>query len=69
MLTPYVQAVVKGEKHKLLTDQWLIGCQAILDAYLGACPEHFVYEEKMFTPQSFAESLQLNWDDYVSLTS
>ena len=69
VLTPYVQAVVKGEKHKLLTDQWLIGCQAILDAYLGACPEHFVYEEKMFTPQSFAESLQLNWDDYVSLTS
>ena len=31
--------------------------------------ETFVYEGKTYTPKSFAESLGLNLDDYVSLTS
>jgi len=69
VLTPYVQSVVKGEKHKELSDQWKEGCQAILDAYLGACPQRFTYEGKEYTPLSFAQSLGLEWNDYVSLTS
>ena len=69
MLTPYVTSVVKGEKHKELTTQWKEGCQSILDAYLGKCPERFVYEGKEFTPQSFVQSLGLQWNDYVGITS
>ena len=69
VLTPYVQSVVKGQKHKLLSTQWRQGCQAILDAYLGPCPERFVYEGREYTPQTFAGSLGLSLDDYVSLTS
>jgi len=69
VLTPFVQSVVKGEKHKELTDQWQPACQSIIDAYLGACPERFTYEGREYTPQSFAQSLPLRWDDYVSFTS
>ena len=69
VLTPYVQSVVKGEKHKELSDQWKEGCQSILDAYLGTCPQRFAYKGKEYTPRSFAQSLGLDWNDYVSLTS
>ena len=41
----------------------------IYNAYIGEIPEKFTYEGKEYTPQSFAESLGLNMDDYVSLTS
>lgn len=68
MLTPYIEAVAKS-KAKKLSSQWLVGYQAILDAYLGKCPERFTYEGKEYTPKSFAEGLQLDFDDYVSITS
>lgn len=68
VLTPYVEAVAKN-KAKKLSRQWLEGYQAILDAYLGKCPEKFVYEGREYTPKRFAESLGLDFDDYVSITS
>lgn len=68
VLTPYIEAVAKS-KAKKLSRQWLEGYQAILEAYLGKCPERFVYEGKEYTPKSFAESLGLDFDDYVSITS
>ena len=68
VLTPYLEAVGKS-KAKKLSRQWLEGYQGILDAYLGKCPERFVYEGKEYTPKSFAESLGLDFDDYVSYTS
>jgi aminopeptidase C len=40
-----------------------------LEAYLGRLPEKFTYNGKDYTPQSFAKSLGINPDDYVSLTS
>ena len=48
---------------------WQDDVQRIIDKYVGKCPETFVYEGKTYTPLSFAESLGLNMDDYVSLTS
>lgn len=48
---------------------WQEDVQRIIDKYVGKCPETFVYEGKTYTPRSFAESLGLNMDDYVSLTS
>lgn len=68
VLTPYVTAVAKSDA-KRLSPQWKVGCQAILDAYLGQCPEQFVYENQTYTPKTFAQSLGLNFDDYVSITS
>ena len=68
VMTPYVEAVAKSEAKKI-SSVWKQGLQGILDAYLGQCPEQFDYEGVSYTPQSFAASLGLNWDDYVCITS
>ncbi len=68
VLEPYVDAVAKSSA-KTITSTWKTGFQGILDAYLGKCPEEFTYEGKKYTPKTFAASLGLNWDDYVSITS
>lgn len=41
----------------------------VLDAYLGKLPETFTHNGKEYTAMSFANSLGLNADDYVELTS
>ena len=64
----YVKAIGKG-RHSKLTPVWKNGISAIYDTYLGKCPETFTYEGKEYTPKSFGESLGINPDDYVSLTS
>lgn len=65
----YVQAIGKGNFRKL-SPVWKQGLCAIYDTYLGECPKEFTYKGKTYTPRSFAdEVLQLNPNDYVSLTS
>lgn len=64
----YVDAIAKG-KLKKLSPVWKSGLSAIYDTYLGACPEKFTYKGKEYTPKTFAQSLGLNAEDYVSLTS
>ena len=69
-----VAAIAKGKLRKLQTDNnhnplWKKAIAAIHDIYLGKCPEKFTYKGKEYTPQSFTESLGLNMDDYVELTS
>lgn len=64
----YVNALAKGRLSKL-TPVWKQGLSAIYDTYLGQCPEKFTYKGKEYTPKTFAESLGINPDDYVSLTS
>ncbi len=68
VMEPYVDAIAKS-KAKKISKQWRLGLQGILDAYLGKCPEKFVYEGKEYTPKTFVESLGINLDDYVSITS
>ncbi len=68
LLEPYVEAVAKN-KEKSISPQWKEALQGILDAYLGKCPTEFVYEGKRYTPQQFAASLGLDWNDYTSITS
>lgn len=68
VLEPYVDAVAKN-KAKKISNQWKVGLQGILDAYLGKCPDKFTYEGKEYTPKSFVNSLGINLNDYVSITS
>lgn len=68
LLEPYVNAIAKNKAQKI-SGQWKKGLQGILDAYLGECPEEFTYEGKKYTPKSFAASLGLDFNDYVSITS
>lgn len=67
-LEPYVAGIAKSTANKI-SSQWKVGLQGILDAYLGLCPKKFTYEGKEYTPKSFAASLGLNFDDYVTITS
>lgn len=64
----YVDAVVKNPNKKLST-AWLNGFRGIEAAYLGEIPEKFVVDGKEYTPKSYAESLQIDPNDYISLTS
>lgn len=70
-----VKAIAEGEHKSLQTDKktgqplWLESIKAVHDIYLGSCPEEFTYNGKKYTPKSFYESLGLNADDYVSITS
>ncbi|MCM1079287.1 MAG: C1 family peptidase [Bacteroidales bacterium] len=68
VMEPFVDAVAHS-KAKTISPTWKNAFQGILDAYLGKCPETFKYEGKTYTPQSFAKSLGLDWNDYVSITS
>ena len=42
---------------------------AMFDIYLGELPQTFTYKGKQYTAQTFAQSLGLNMDDYVEITS
>ena len=59
--------VTKGAKAPKAN--WQDSVQAVIKRYIGSCPEKFEYQGKTYTPKTFAESLGLNLDDYVSLTS
>ena len=69
-----VAAIAKGKLRSLQKDDnnqmlWKKAITAIHGIYLGERPEKFTYNGKEYTPKSFYESLGLNPDDYVSLTS
>ncbi|HON03169.1 MAG TPA: C1 family peptidase, partial [Paludibacteraceae bacterium] len=64
----YVKVIVTNPNKKLST-AWKQGFDGILDAYLGKCPEKFIWEGREYTPLTYFQSLGINPDDYVSLTS
>lgn len=64
----FLEQVVKNKNGKLST-AWRKAYSGIIDAYLGAIPTQFTYQGKTYTPKSYAATLGLNFDDYVSLTS
>ena len=69
-----VAAIAKGKHRSLQISPdgellWKKAITAIHDIYLGERPEKFTYNGVEYTPKSFYDSLGLNADDYVSLTS
>ncbi len=64
----FIKSIAKGD-FTTLTPAWRNAFKAIYDSYLGECPEEFEFEGKKYTPKSYAQSLGLNPDDYISLTS
>lgn len=68
VLSAYLDAIRKNPNKKIST-AWCKGYEAILDAYLGKVPETFTVNGKVYTPKSYAESLPLKMEDYVSITS
>ena len=68
LLEKTVSGIVRKDAKEPLP-HWQDSVQAVIERYVGRCPESFTYEGKTYTPLSFSESLGLNLDDYVSLTS
>jgi bleomycin hydrolase len=66
VLKDYVTGVIKNKK---ISPQWKDGFIGVLDAYLGKVPEKFTYNNKEYTPLSFAKMLGINPDHYVLLSS
>jgi Aminopeptidase C len=64
----YIDAILKNPNKKL-SPVWKKGFCGILDAYLGSIPDKFTVDGKEYTPLTYAQSLNINPDDYVSITS
>lgn len=54
---------------KGLSDKWPEAVSALLDVYLGSCPDKFTHEGISYTPKSFAKKLNLDNQEYISITS
>lgn len=52
-----------------ISSNWKPAVSGILDAYVGKDIKEFEWKGKKYTPQSYAASIGLTMDDYVSLTS
>ena len=65
----YSKDELENDNSKGITKTWKTAIGGILDAYLGKEPFEFSVDGKKYTPKSYAESLKLNMDDYVSITS
>lgn len=66
----YMQALADvAVKTKARSPEYYKLIDNLFDTYLGQLPEKFTYKGKEYTPKSFAESLGLNMDDYIELTS
>ncbi|NBV08756.1 MAG: aminopeptidase [Flavobacteriia bacterium] len=52
-----------------ISSNWKPAIYGILDAYMGKDIKEFDFKGKKYTPQTYAQSIGLNMDEYVSLTS
>lgn len=70
-LKGYLDAVMQaGERSRRpLSTAWKRGFNALLDEYFGEMPETFTWNGKEYTPKSFAESLPIDMDDYIDISS
>ncbi|MCC6414035.1 MAG: aminopeptidase, partial [Saprospiraceae bacterium] len=68
VLKAMLDAMIKVPNGKL-SQQWRKAYEGALDGYMGHAPESFTYEGKSYTPQTYFQSLGINPDNYVALTS
>ena len=69
LLKGMLDAVVANHNGKL-TPSWKKAYDDVLDEYLGAIPKTFKWDNKTYTPQSFAaERVGIHPEDYVELGS
>ena len=54
---------------KRLSPKWEEAFDHILDAYMGKAPSKFEYQGKSHTPETLKEELQIDVEEYVSITS
>lgn len=69
-LVAYMTAIAKESVNlKTCSEQYEQLINSLFDIYMGKIPEKFNYKGKEYTPKSFAQSLSINTNDYIMLTS
>lgn len=68
VLKAIVSALIKNPNQKL-SKAWETGFRDMTAAYLGRIPETFTVNEKKYTPKSYMESLGIDLNDYVDISS
>ena len=66
-LKAYVNNIIYEDN--ILSPYWFNGFVEILDSSFGEIPDTFIINEKIRTPESYAEKLELVLDDYILITS
>ena len=66
VLGAYLNTILKEE---YLTENWMKHYRALLDSYFSNRPDQFKYDGSVFTPPDFSKFLQINVDNYITLTS
>ena len=66
VLSSYLNAILKNDYP---TENWMKHYRAILDSYYNPLPKQFEVKGQDFTPVSFTKFLEINADEYISLTS
>lgn len=69
LLKAMLDAVISNPNGKL-TPSWKKAYKEVLDSYLGAIPEKFKWDNRTYTPKSFAaERVGIHPEDYVEISS
>ena len=68
VLTAIVKTVTDNPQ-KTLTTSWKRAYTSVVEAYLGAVPEAFIYQGKKYNAKEYANSLGLKMEDYVAISS
>ncbi len=66
ILKSMVETIARSNKPN---PSWSKAFDATLDSYLGTAPKEFEYEGKKYTPQTYMQSLGLDMNNYVEITS
>lgn len=68
VLKGIVSALIKNPNQKL-SKAWKTGFRSMTAAYLGDIPTAFTVNKKEYTPKSYMESLGIDLEDYVDISS
>ncbi|SED08486.1 bleomycin hydrolase [Tenacibaculum sp. MAR_2009_124] len=65
-----IKSIATSGYGRIKPSSWKKALQGVLNAYLGKIPDTFIYEQKEYTPKSFArEFVSINTNDYIEITS
>ena len=70
LLREMVISIGRSGYGRIKPDSWKQSIAGVLKAYLGVAPSTFIYEGKLYSPQSFAkEKIGIDPTDYLEITS
>ncbi|WP_299834625.1 C1 family peptidase [uncultured Tenacibaculum sp.] len=70
LISTMLTSVAKSGYGRIKPNSWKQSLKGVLNAYLGKIPEKFIFEEKEYTPKSFAATyIGIQPENYLEVTS